>query len=113
MTDIYQKNGQEICFKTSPAGFMIVLPNLNYLKETNISRSKKTDMQVDLSSLADQRAKLALDIIRANGPVSRMELENSWGINRSAAGLTLDQLVRTGVLLRIGKGRNTKYIEAL
>ena len=109
MTDIYQENGQEICFKTSPSGFMIVLPNLNFSKESKTARPEQTALQDEVSSLEDQRSKLAVDLIQAKGPVSRMELEMVWGISRSTATKWIDQLVNTGVILRVGHGRNTKY----
>jgi ATP-dependent DNA helicase RecG len=109
MMDIYQDYSQEISFKTSPSGFMIVLPNLNFNNESKTTRSEQTNTQEVVSSLLDQRSKLALDLIKTTGPVSRMELETVWGISRSAAILWLEQLVNTGILLRIGHGRNTKY----
>ena len=109
MTDIYQENGQEISFKTSPSGFMIVLPNLNFSKETKTARPEQTALQDEVSSLEDQRSKLAVDLIQEKGPVSRMELERVWGISRSTATNWIDQLVNTGVILRVGHGRNTKY----
>jgi ATP-dependent DNA helicase RecG len=109
MTDIYQEYGQEVGFKTSPSGFMIVLPDLNFNKESKPARSEQTDPQKEVGSLVDQRAKSGLDYIQEKGPVSRMELEAVWGISRSTATMWLDRLVNTGVLLRIGHGRNTKY----
>ncbi|NLC14573.1 MAG: AAA family ATPase [Chloroflexi bacterium] len=109
MTDIYQESGQEISFKTSPSGFMIVLPNLNFSKESKTARPEQTALQDEVSSLEDQRSKLAVDLIQAKGPVSRMELEMVWGISRSTATKWIDQLVNTGVILRVGHGRNTKY----
>ena len=107
--DIYQENGQEICFKTSSSGFMIVLPNLNFRKEPKAPQPEQTAPQDEVRSLEGQRSKLAVDLIQAKGPVSRMELEMVWGISRSAAAKWIDQLVNSGVLLRVGNGRNTKY----
>lgn len=109
MTDIYQEHGQEICFKTSSSGFMIVLPNLNFRKESKAPQTDKTVMQDEARSLEGQRSKSAVDLIQEKGPVSRVELEMVWDISRSAAAKWIDQLVNTGVLLRVGNGRNTKY----
>ncbi len=109
MTVIYRKSGQEISFKTSPSGLMISLPNLNYGYEMKPSRTELLYLKEGSASLLDERAQMAIDLIKAQGPVSRMDLETHWGISRSTAGLWLDQMVSTGVLLRVGHGRNTKY----
>ena len=109
MTDIYRVNGQEITFKTSPSGFMIVLPKLNLFKEPLSSRSEQIEPLAEARTILGQRAKAARDLVQEKGPVSRMELETRWGISRSAATKWLNQLVQAGVLLRVGHGRNTKY----
>jgi predicted HTH transcriptional regulator len=88
---------------------MIMLPNLNYHYEIHTSRSEPYDFRDKADPTLDQRAKEALDLIRAKGPVSRAELESVWGIGRSAATLWLDQLIHSGALRRFGRGRNTKY----
>jgi len=109
MTDVYQKSGHEISFKTSPSGFMITLPNLNHDYAVKSPGSGPYILKEGSQSIVDERTKLAIDLIKAKGPVSRKELETLWGIGRSAAGLWLDQMVSTGVLLRVGHGRNTRY----
>ena len=109
MTDIFQKSGHEIRFKTSPSGFMITLPNMNDGYDLKSSRSDQVVLKDGSQSIVDERTKLAIDLIKAQGPVNRVQLETLWGIGRSAAGLWLDQMVKTGVLLRIGHGRNTRY----
>ena len=91
---------------------MIVLPNLNFSKESKTARPEQTALQDEASSLEDQRSKLAVDLIQAKGPVSRMELEMVWGISRSTATKWIDQLVNTGFILCVGHGRNTKYTVA-
>lgn len=109
MTRIYQKSGQEISFKTSPSGFMIVLPNLNFNKETKPAEPERFVLRDEDYSLEDQRSKIAVELIQTKGPVSRTELEKVWGISRSAATNWIDQLINKGVLHRIGQGRNAKY----
>lgn len=109
MIDTYRENGQDISFKTSPSGFMIVLPNLNYIRESIRIPSVPVEPKSEIVRLMDQRTKLAVDLIRQKGPVSRTELESVWDINRSATSVWLGRLINAGVLIRIGKGRNTKY----
>ncbi|MHB1454752.1 MAG: RNA-binding domain-containing protein [Saccharofermentanales bacterium] len=109
MIEIYRENGQEVSFKTSPSGFMITLPNLNYRKEITSDTSEEGNLKPEVIGLFDQRIKLAVDLIRKNGPVSRMELETVWGISRSAATMWIAQLVNSGILIRMGSGRTFKY----
>lgn len=109
MTGVYQKSGQGISFKTSPSGFMIVLPNLNSSKESRKTRPEPAVKQDEVGLLEDQRSKSAHDLILAKGPVSRMELETVWDIGRSTASKWIDQLVDKGILIRVGHSRNTKY----
>lgn len=109
MMDIYQKFGLEINFKTSPSGFMIVLPNLNYKKESHAAQSEHGETPKLVNSLMTQRSKQALDLIQAKGPVSRTDLETVWGIGQSSAVHWLNQLIDSGVLTRIGHGRYTRY----
>jgi ATP-dependent DNA helicase RecG len=112
MTNIYQELGQKITFNTSPSGFMIALPNLNYEKELKPSRFELHETAGEVYSLLGQRAQLAVELIQEKGPVSRTDLETVWGVSRSATGNWLEQLIQAGVLKRVGFGRNTKYTKA-
>jgi len=109
MTDIYHQNGQMISFKTSPSGFMIVLPNLNYSKESRDPGLESVVPQDEDAPLEDRRMKSARDLILAKGPVSRMDLEAVWDIGRSAAAKWIDQLMDKGLLIRVGNAQRTKY----
>lgn len=109
MIEIYREEVQNIIFKTSPSGFMIVLPNLNFFKESKHIHSEQVEPTKEVSGSVGHRAKVAVDLIKERGPVSRMELEIAWGISRSTATMWLEQLVNAGVVFRIGNGRSTKY----
>lgn len=109
MTETYENQGKQIDFKTSPSGFMIVLPNLNYRKEKSASGIHSHEAKSDVNPLLDQRAKSAVELIRVKGSITRQELEAAWGISRSAVTNWLDQLIDRGDLVRIGHGRNSRY----
>ena len=109
MIEIYREEGQNIIFKTSPSGFMIVLPNLNFFKESKHIHSEQVEPTTGVSGSVGHRAKVAVDLIKERGPVSRMELETAWGISRSTATMWLEQLIKAGVVFRVGNGRSTKY----
>jgi ATP-dependent DNA helicase RecG len=109
MTDIYRESGQEINFRTSPSGFMIVLPNLNHQRESRMQRPEPTASHDEVAPLEDQRLKSARDLILMKGPVSRKEFQTVWGLGRNAAAKEIEKQVKNGFLVRIGKSRNTKY----
>lgn len=109
MISLYREKDREIIFKTSPSGFLIVLPNLNYAKESQGSLKEPVNLNTGISQLMDQRARQAVDLIKQKGPVGRPDLEAVWNTGRSTASACLSQLVRAGILKRIGQGRNTKY----
>lgn len=109
MTEIYKDKGIRIEFKTSPSGFMIVLPNINYRNENVPSTTIEAEHGDPSKSLLEQRAQTAAEIIQKKGSVTRQELEIVWEVGRSTTSKWLDQLIESGYLIRIGSGRNTKY----
>jgi ATP-dependent DNA helicase RecG len=109
MTDIYRENSEEISFRTSSSGFMVVLPNLNFKRESRRQRPEPAAPNDVIAPLEDHRLKPARDMILAKGPVSRKELETVWGFGRNAAAKRIEQLMEKGLLIRVGNGRNTKY----
>ncbi len=109
MTEIYKDKGKDIEFRTSPSGFMIVLPNLNYGNEDVPSTTIEKEHGDTSKSLLDQRAEAAAEIIQEKGSVTRQELEIVWEVGRSTASKWLDQLIESGYLVRVGSGRNTRY----
>ena len=109
MTEIYKDKGKDIEFRTSPSGFMIVLPNLNYGNEDVPSTTIEKKHGDTSKSLLDQRAEAAAEIIQEKGSVTRQELEIVWEVGRSTASKWLDQLIESGYLVRVGSGRNTRY----
>lgn len=109
MINLYRESGQEIQFKTSPSGFLIILPNLNYSKELLPAGLDQTTSRTETLSMREQRIKLALDLIQQRGLVSRSDLETVWNLSRSSATMWIENLVQAGILIRQGSGRNTRY----
>ncbi len=110
MTDFYHEHGLEIRFKTSPSGFMITLPNLNYPKEFHANAAEWTSGHLVPEDVKSQRSRTATDWIKQHGPARRKDLEQAWGISRNSASIWIDQLVAEGIIQRWGNGRNTRYI---
>ena len=109
MTDLYQSQGKEIIFKTSPNGFMVSLPSLSYQANLILKNQPKKIMQTQKMGLQQERTEVAFDLIKQKGPVSRVELEDAWGIGRTIAAKLIKSLVEGGELLVQGKGKDTRY----
>ncbi len=58
----------------------------------------------------DQRQKKAIEYIKEKGSVSRKEFSILTGISLRQANKDIDDLLKKKLILRIGKGRNVKYI---
>ena len=65
--------------------------------------------QMTTNGLQQKRAEVAIDLIKQKGPASRVELEEVWGIGRTAATRLIKFLVEDGVLLVQGAGKDTRY----
>ena len=59
--------------------------------------------------LQQKRTMVAIDLIKEKGPVSRVELEEVWGIGRTVATRLIKLLVEDGELLVQGDGKVTRY----
>jgi len=116
MTEIYQTHGKKILFKTSPSGFLIVLPGLGdfpdiILKENEAEYlpRERTLQNEELDALLQNQFDAARDLIHQKGPVTRRELEVLWTTSRSSATNIINKLLQKQMLISIGKGRSLHY----
>ena len=91
----YQRHGRTPKIDLSPNVFKIILPNIHA-----ITKSSST---LD----ADERV---LSLVKEIGQTDRKSVENLLGITQTPAGQILKNLVTAGFLVKIGRGKNTKYL---
>ncbi len=114
---LYAKNPVKPQFKASPESFVTVLPNMNIAAVAALENQDSECLQlgnceVARKGVAPQVAEVesVMDYAKAHGSFARKEAEDALGIGKDATLRYLETLVREGKLLRIGKGRGTRYI---
>ena len=90
-----RNNGVEPVFKLSNAAFKVVIPNKNYARK-NDQPVNDTDSEI-------------VDFIKANGPVSRKQIQDKFGLKLTKCTTLLKSLEQQGLIKREGNGKNTLY----
>lgn len=90
------KNG-DAQFLAGPSSFKVILPNMNCLEDPkNIPAFSEDEENV-------------LRLIKKNGIVSRMDIQEELGMTTSSAVRLLKNMKEHGLITTIGKGKNLKY----
>lgn len=89
--------GPEI--QTTGNAFKIILPNLN---ANFVVPAPTSDTQSPEESAI-------LKLVPQNGSISRSEISSALGLSQSTAGRLIKQMLNNGLLIQVGKGRNTRY----
>ncbi|WP_195421337.1 DUF977 family protein [Faecalicatena contorta] len=97
----YQGTGKIPQIETTDNAFKIVLPNLNAdaAPNPNLQNTSK-----------DKNTEQIIQLIKAQGAVTRQDVETLLNVSQTTTGRYLKQMLQNGLLLREGKGKNTKYI---
>ncbi|SCZ76354.1 RNA-binding domain-containing protein [Acidaminobacter hydrogenoformans] len=86
--------------EVSDHAFKITLPNTNY---------KHSAMKERLSSGLSQRELQILTLLKRNKVVGRKEVELEVGISQATAVVTLRNMLKKGLIEKVGSGKNMKY----
>jgi len=86
--------------EVSDHAFKITLPNTNY---------KYSAMKERLSSGLSQREQQILTLLQLNKVVGRKEVELEVGISQATAVVTLRNMLKKGLIEKVGSGKNIKY----
>ena len=71
-----------------------------YMEQNNLNAENSED---------SLREKAVIDLAKEQGVFSRKELEKRLGISQTSCGRLLKQMVESGYIVQVGKGRNTRY----
>lgn len=66
---------------------------------------------VAIAPPADQLIPQLLTYLQTHGSITRDDFERTFGLKRTTAYSRLKELVKTGVIVAVGSGRNTKYVK--
>ena len=87
--------------ETSDNAFKIILPNLN-------TQNEKRSEEKGISNI-DRNEQEVIKLARAQGSVTRKEIEKLLNMGQTTSGRLLRQLVDKGLITQKGKGKNTRY----
>lgn len=92
--------------ETSDNAFKIILPNINYaVSEGSVMETERTPERVSVKS----SEQVVLDYLKANKTITRADVEEMLDVGTATAYRLLKRMQDTGVLVKSGNGKNTKY----
>lgn len=105
INEAYNEHPVKPLIETTSNAFKITLPNLNFACAAPATGSGSS------SSKKFSRIDAVLNLCRSSGSLVRADVEAALGVSQSTAIILLRELVRDGVLVKRGKGRNLRYYE--
>ena len=92
--------------EVSDNAFKITLPNINSA-ENQVTETETEKQPAVLSE--NERIEKVLSLLDQTDSIARRDVETALGVSQSTAGLLLRKMVKTGLVKKIGKGRNLRY----
>jgi ATP-dependent DNA helicase RecG len=86
--------------EVSDNAFKITLPNVNFSKS------------VSVSDKLSEREKLVMDMFNDNEYITRQMVQEIVGCSQTTAITTLSNMIKKNLLVKSGKGTDTKYVKA-
>jgi ATP-dependent DNA helicase RecG len=99
--DAYEGTGMTPEIETSDNAFKVILPNLN--AKTWSKEPENTGYE---SCTAEEKV---IALVRAQGYVTRKEMESLLGMSQTTCGRLLKQMTRNGQIVQTGRGKITRY----
>lgn len=94
----YEDTGKTPVIETTNNVFKVTLPNINF--NASVERA---------DPVTDDEERI-IEYVKKNGKATRISVEKQLGISASTASRMLRKMVEKGLLVRQGKGRNSKYV---
>lgn len=98
--EAYADSGKEPSIEVTPNVFKVILPNINSTEKVQNGKVMKTSEE-KVAALAKEK-----------GQIERKDVESLLGISQTPAGQLLKRLTEQGLLIKNGKGKNTRYYPA-
>ena len=97
----YESDGRQPAFLATPNAFKVVLPRKAPHHTDPVSKRN-----------AGERAATIWEYIKANGSATRHDVEALLDVKTATAVRAIRELLDTGVIVTVGKGKNTRYVIA-
>ena len=97
----YESDAQRPAFLATPNAFKVVLPRKAPHHTDSVSKRN-----------AGERAATILEYIKANGSATRHDVEALLDVKTATAVRAIRELLDTGAIVTVGKGKNTRYVIA-
>lgn len=97
-------------FEVSDNAFKVILPNINYLREQQEGEVISTARNVSKRSSAHSYEDMIISTLNRTGSITRKDLQATLNISQAMAILILRKLIKKGILIKIGAGKNTCYL---
>ena len=97
----YESDVRQPAFLATPNAFKVVLPRKALHHTGPVSKRN-----------AGERAATILEYIKANGSATRHDVEALLDVKTATAVRAIRELLDTGVIVTVGKGKNTRYVIA-
>lgn len=122
----YEGTGKHADISVTQNSFLLTLPNVNYVEHGSTSTRLETPASgiVFQDRLAEcfsrpspvvpsekcmQRRRLVIDLCKRHGAISRPEIQKAAGISQTAAIVLIRSMLESGELVKVGKGKETRY----
>ncbi len=90
--------------------FKITLPNINYTKENTAVVDRKAERTVTpRMEICDVREEIIIRLLEKQETIVRKDVEELLDVSQPTAVLILREMVRNGILVKEGGGRNLRY----
>jgi len=98
----YRNSGLEPIFENAQGAFRVILPNFN--REVKPINSSK-------QNILDQKYLPIINLFKEQNEITRKDIERVMGIKSTHAINTIKEMIDEGIIKKIGKGKNTRYIK--
>lgn len=103
INECYADNESKPLIEVTSNAFKVSLPNRNYAVEDSINNSKDKEARIT------HKHQAVLQLLNSQKSISRKDIENILKVSQATAVLLIRNMLKEGIIERMGKGRNVRY----
>ena len=105
----YEKSDSQPHFESVEGAFKVTLPNMN--RPSAPPQAAGLVIQDTLQMIEEERFAPVLNLFTGQREITRRDVENSMNIKTTQAINTLKEMLEKEYLIKVGDGRNTRYLK--